>query len=314
MTVDTRPAPAGSPPPLAAPSMRNRHGRRLAGALARQVTMLAAALAFAIPLIWLLLAPTKSRAELSERAPLAFGDLRNVGNAWSNLISYGDGIFGAWIVNSLLYAAASVVVALLTCVPAGYAMAMYVFRGRKIVLIGTLIMMLVPAAALVLPLFLEMAALDLVDTAWSVILPLGLFPFGVYLAFLYYQANLPLELVEAGRLDGCSEARLFWSIGLPLGRPAVGVVGFFAFIQAWNNYFLPFVMFSDDRNYNLQLGLGSLISSTGAINASRGASNLPIHGPEVALAAVITAAPILLVFVFAQRYLVAGQVSGSVKG
>jgi multiple sugar transport system permease protein len=74
-------------------------------------------------------------------------------------------------------------------------------------------MMLVPAAALVLPLFLEMAALDLVDTPWSVILPLGLFPFGVYLAFLYYQANLPRELIEAGRLDGCSEARLFLSIG-----------------------------------------------------------------------------------------------------
>jgi multiple sugar transport system permease protein len=147
-----------------------------------------------------------------------------------------------------------------------------------------------------------------------VILPLGLFPFGVYLAFLYYQASLPLDLLEAGRLDGASEARLFLSVGLPIGRPAVGVVGFFAFIQAWNNYFLPFVMFSDDRNYNLQLGLGALISSTGAINASRGASNLPIYGPEVALAAVVTAAPILLIFLFAQRYLVAGQVSGSVKG
>jgi multiple sugar transport system permease protein len=276
--------------------------------------MTLAALAFAVPLLWLLLAPTKSREELSARPPLAFGSLGDVANAWGNLIQYGDGIFGTWILNSLVYAAASVAIALVTCVPAGYAMAMYSFPGRTVALVGTLVMMLVPAAALVLPLFLEMAALDLVDTPWSVILPLGLFPFGVYLAFLYYQANLPRELVEAGRLDGCSEARLFVSIGLPLGRPGVGVVGFFAFIQAWNNYFLPFVMFSDDRNYNLQLGLGSLISSTGAINASRGASDLPIYAPEVALAAVITAAPILLVFLFAQRYLVAGQVSGSVKG
>lgn len=308
MTVDTRHVP-----PMAAPPRTGRR-RRLVGSLARQVTMVAAALAFAVPLLWLVLAPTKSRRELSERAPLAFGSLRNVGNAWGNLIGYGDGIFGTWLLNSLGYAMASVLIALLTCVPAGYALAMYGFRGRKVALVGTLIMMLVPAAALVLPLFLEMAALELVDTAWSVILPLGLFPFGVYLAFLYYQANLPLELLEAGRLDGASEARLFWSVGLPLGRPAVGVVGFFAFIQAWNNYFLPFVMFSDDRNYNLQLGLGTLISSTGAINASRGASDLPIYGPEVSLAAVITAAPILLIFLFAQRYLVAGQVSGSVKG
>jgi multiple sugar transport system permease protein len=280
----------------------------------RVLVMTVAAAGFAVPLLWLLVAPSKSPDDLRSRSPLAWGDVGGYARAWTNLNSYGDGIITTWILNSAYYTAAAVLIAVLTCLPAGYTLAMYDFRGRRAILNATLVMMLVPSAALVLPLFLQMVNLRLVNTAWSVILPLGLFPFGVYLSFLYYQSNLPRELVDAARVDGCTELRVFRSIGVPLGRPAIGVIGFFAFVQAWNNYFLPFVMFSDDRQYNLQLGLGALIGSTGAINPSRGATSVEIFAPEVALAALLAAAPILVIFMFAQRALVAGQVSGAVKG
>lgn len=297
---------------------QNRRQRPAVGVLVGRATrvtvMLLAAVAFGLPLLWLVLAPSKSREALATGHPLSFGSLDGYATAWNNLQYFNDGQIVTWIVNSILYAGAAVAIALLTCIPAGYAMATYDFVGRRTILVATLIAMIVPSAALVLPLFLEMAALNLTNTVWSVILPLGLFPFGVYLSYLYYVTTLPRDLQEAARVDGASEARIFWSIGLPLGRPALGVVGFFSLVQAWNNYFLPFVMLTDDSLYSLQLGLQALISGTGAINSSRGATTLPIYAPEAALAALVAAAPVLLVFLFAQRYLVAGQVAGSVKG
>jgi multiple sugar transport system permease protein len=153
----------------------------------------------------------------------------------------------------------------------------------------------------------------LIDTIWSVILPSAFFPFGVYLAYLYYNNNIPRSLIEAARIDGASELRTFLFVGLPLGRPALGLVGFFCFVQAWNQYFLPYVMLSDDSLYNLQLGLQSLIGSTGAVNPSYGATTLPVYQPEAALAALVTVAPVLIIFAFGQRYLRAGQTNGAVK-
>jgi multiple sugar transport system permease protein len=182
------------------------------------------------------------------------------------------------------------------------------------VLNATLLTMIIPQAALILPLYLEMVQFGLIGTVWSVILPSAFFPFGVYLSYLYYNDSVPRSLLEAARTDGASELRIFWSLGLPLGRPALGLIGFFCFVQAWNQYFLPFVMFSSDNLYNLQLGLQTLISSTGAVNPSYGPTTLPVYQPEAALAAILTVAPTLVVFVVAQRYLRASQVRGAVKG
>ena len=278
------------------------------------VVLLVSAAAFVIPVIWLLLAPTHSRAGLTAGSSLSFGSVHDLRQAWVNLMSYQDGQVLRWLLNSVGYSAGAVLLALIMAAPAGYALAMYDFPGRRAVLNATLLTMIIPQAALILPLYLEMVQFGLIGTVWSVILPSAFFPFGVYLSYLYYNDSVPRSLLEAARTDGASELRIFWSLGLPLGRPALGLIGFFCFVQAWNQYFLPFVMFSSDNLYNLQLGLQTLISSTGAVNPSYGATTLPIYQPEAALAAILTVAPTLVVFVVAQRYLRAGQVVGAVKG
>ncbi|MEU7746936.1 carbohydrate ABC transporter permease [Nonomuraea sp. NPDC049158] len=271
------------------------------------------ALACALPLVWLVLAPTKSDAEITGRHPLSFGSLGGYLAAWRNLTTFNDGVIYQWIGNSVLYTGGAVLLSVTTSLLAGYALAATKIAGRRVILLSTLLAMIVPPAALVLPLFLEVNAVQLTGTAWSVILPAGLYPFGVYLAFIYFSTLLPREVLEAARIDGCSEAALFARVALPLGKPLIALLTFFAFIGNWSNYFLPFVMLGDDETFNLPVGLGVLISGSPALNPALGGSDLPIHRPEAAITGVLTVVPVALVFLFAQRHLVRGLLDGAVK-
>jgi ABC-type sugar transport system, permease component len=280
---------------------------------ARVLFLLVLAVFFAVPLIWLLMVPTKTDGELSSRNPMAFGSLHNVARAWTNLMSYNHGEILLWLQNSVLYSVIGVAIAVVIALPAGYSLAVYRFRGRKLILLLTVMAMIVPVAATVLPIYRELSLVHLPDTRWSVILPTAFFPFGVYLSYLHYQSGLPVELLESARLDGASELRVFRSIGLPLGKPAIALTTFFAFVASWNNYFLPYIMLVDDKLFTLQLGIATLLSSSNAINASN-VSNLPIHRPEAALAALISVIPIGLFFLAFQRVLGRGVLTGAVKG
>jgi len=271
------------------------------------------AVAFSVPLLWLLLAPTKTEAELGSLPSLAFGSFQNVGAAWTNLMSFSDGILLTWLANSVFYSVAGVVIAVVASIPAGYALAMFEFRGRSTIVVLTLIGMILPTAATVIPIYQELALVGLTNTFWAVILPSGFFPFGVYLTFLHFQTALPRELVEAARMDGASDLRIFVALGLPLARPAAALVTFFAFVATWNNYFLPHVMLVNDRLYPLQLGIATLLNSAPVINSSN-QSDLPIHKPEAALAALVAIVPIAIFFFVFQRAIGTGMLSGAVKG
>lgn len=279
----------------------------------RVLLLLAFGIYCMIPLLWLLLAPSKTDAQIVGDAPLGFGSLSGYAAAWENLVSYSSGIIFQWMLNSAWYSAASLVITLATCLMAGYALAVSRIPWRKPLLILTLVTMMIPPTALVLPLFLEFNAVRLTNTPWSVILPASFYPFGVYLAFIYFSTSLPKGLLEAARLDGCSEWGLFRRIALPLATPLVGLLAFFSFVANWNNYFLPYVMLSRQDAFNLPVGLGALISGTPALNPASGGSNLDIHRPEVALAGLIVVVPIAIIFLFCQRYLVQGILAGSVK-
>ncbi|MGK9146050.1 carbohydrate ABC transporter permease [Plantibacter flavus] len=288
-----------------------RHGS-LVGRGARIVLLLLVGVAFAAPLFWLVLAPTKTESELTSLPPLAFGSFENVGTAWNNLMSFNDGMLLLWLTNSIAYSVAGVIIAVVAAIPAGYALAMYSFRGRQLVLTLTLIGMILPTAATVIPIYRELALVGLTNTAWAVILPSAFFPFGVYLTYLHFQTALPRELVEAAKVDGASELRVFLSLGLPLAKPAVALVTFFAFVATWNNYFLPYVMLVNDKLYTLQLGIATLLNSAPVINASN-QSDLPIHKPEAALAALVAIVPIAIFFFVFQRFIGTGMLSGAVK-
>jgi multiple sugar transport system permease protein len=172
--------------------------------------------------------------------------------------------------------------------------------------------MIMPATALVLPLFLEANAAHAVGTAWSVILPFSFFPFGVYLAYIFYSSSVPKDLLAAARIDGCNEWNVFRRVALPLARPIIALVTFFAFVANWNNFFLPFVMLPNSNNYPLPVGLQDLLAATPAFNPGQG-GQVPIYRPELAIATIVAMAPVLIVFLFAQRSLVSGMLAGATK-
>ena len=283
------------------------------GRILRVLVLLLIGVAFAVPLVWLVLAPTKTEAELTSMTPLAFGSFENVGAAWANLMSFNDGQLLVWLANSIGYSVAGVLIAAFAAIPAGYALAIYRFRGRQVVLVLTLIGMILPTAATVIPIYRELALIGLSNTIWAVILPSAFFPFGVYLTYLHFQTALPRELIEAAKVDGASDIRVFLALGLPLARPAISLVVFFAFVATWNNYFLPYVMLVNDKLYTLQLGISTLLNSAPVINSSN-QSNLPIHKPEAALAALVAIVPIAIFFLAFQRVIGAGMLAGAVKG
>ena len=171
-----------------------------------------------------------------------------------------------WLKNSAIYSFGGTALALLAAIPAGYGLALTQFIGRRTLLGITLVVMIMPATALVLPLFLEASAVHLIGTAWSVILPFAFFPFGVYLAYIYFSSTIPKDLLAAARIDGASEWGVFRHVALPLARPIVALVAFFAFVADWNNYYLPFVMTYDNSQYPVTVGLQVLISSSEVFN------------------------------------------------
>jgi multiple sugar transport system permease protein len=273
--------------------------RRRAALGVRAVVLLAFALFFVVPLIWLVLAPTKTDYELLTRNPLAVGSLHNLWVAWRSVDGFSNHVYRRWLENSLLYSLSATTITLATGIPAGYGLAFGRFPGRRLILRLTLVALIMPSAALVLPIFLELNAVHLIGSIFSIILPFSFFPFGVYLAYIYYATALPPGLLDAARVDGCGEWAAFRRVGIPLAKPVVALVFFFSFVANWNNFFLPYVFLSDERQLPIQVGLSDLFRSS---------------RPAVALAALVAAMPVAVVFVVSQRALVRGLVGGATKG
>ncbi|WGL50556.1 carbohydrate ABC transporter permease [Nocardioides sp. BP30] len=287
--------------------------QRWAGRSLVAVVLIVFGLFFLVPVIWLLLAGTKTNHQLVDGNPFSFGSLSALRHNWDALMSFQSGSFKTWMKNSVLYAGLALVITLVVSIPAGYALAKLDFKGRRPLLIVTLVVMLMPTSALVLPIFLEVNYVHLVNTPLSVILPFSFFPFGVYLAYIYFADAVPSELLEAAKIDGCSEVRTFTAIALPLGMPVVALVGFFSFVQNWNNFFLPYVMLPRSDAYPMQVGLTQMLTSTPNFNPVVGAS-AEVSPPELVLATLVSAAPVLVIFLLAQRYVVSGLTAGATKG
>ena len=268
---------------------------------------------YGIPLLWLFIAGTRSDGSLLSDAPFALGTWESLSRSWTNLTTYNNFQIGTWAMNSAIYAVSGVALSLLASIPAGYALALSEFPGRKLILVLTLIAMITPSSAVVLPIFIELKLLGLNNTYAGLILASGFFPFGVYLAYIYFSSSLPKGVMDSGRVDGCNPFQLFTKIALPLARPIIALVAFFSFLAIWSNYFLAFVLLSDDRLYNLPVGLTSLISSSGALS-NLPSNDVPIKKPEVILAAILVVLPVILIFLVAQRFVRSGTLSGAEKG
>jgi multiple sugar transport system permease protein len=287
--------------------------RPIAGRIVTALVLGLFVLFFLVPVVWLFLAATKDARGLVHDGPFSPGSLSALRANWHALMTFQDGAIKTWMTNSVLYAGMALVLTLLVSVPAGYALAKMRFRGRRVLLIATLVVMLMPSTSLVLPIFLEVNLAGLVNTPLSVVLPYSFFPFGVYLTYIYFSTAMPSELLEAAKIDGCGELRTFVSVVLPLSTPVVALVGFFSFVQNWNNFFLPYVMLPGSDAYPMQVGLTQMLASTPNFNPVVGA-NAAVSPPELVLATLVSIAPVLLVFLVAQRFLVTGLTAGATKG
>jgi len=259
---------------------------------------------FLTPLWWVFVASTKTRSELASTFGLWFStDFRLFENV-GNLFSENGGVFLRWGLNSFVYAGVGGALGTLIAAMMGYALGKYTFRARNAMFNVILGGILMPATALALPLFLLFNSVNMVDTFWAVFLPSLVSPFGVYLGRIYASSAVPDELLEAARLDGASEFRTFFTIGLRLMSPALVTMFLFQFTQIWNNFFLPLVMLQNDKLYPVSLGLYSWNSQI-------------YYAPQlrilVVVGSMIAIVPVVIAFLLLQRYWRAGLAEGSVK-
>jgi multiple sugar transport system permease protein len=283
----------------------NRHFTR--GSIVTNAVMALLAFYCLLPFWWLLVASTKDNDGLFSSAPLWFANQFALFGNLSSLFTENDGIYLRWLANSMFYAVAIGIGATAVAATAGYAFAKLRFPGRNALFATLLGLIMVPGTALVLPTYLLMSKAGLVDTVWAVILPSLLNPFGVYLLRVYAHDAVPDEMLEAARVDGASEFRIFTSVALPTMRPALVTVLLFTMVASWNNFFLPLVMLSNDRLLPLTVGLRSWYESATLGNAGGASFNVIIVGAMVAIV------PLIAAFLMLQRYWRGGLTMGSLR-
>ncbi|MFD1050974.1 carbohydrate ABC transporter permease, partial [Kibdelosporangium lantanae] len=189
---------------------------------------------------------------------------------------------------------------------AGYGLAKYRFPGRRAVFAVILGAIAIPGTALAVPTFLLFSKLGLTNTPWAIIIPSLVSPFGLYLIWIYATDAVPDELLEAARIDGAGEVRIFLTVVLRLLAPGIVTVGLFAVVSTWNNYFLPLIMLSDPKWYPLTVGLNQW--SAQAI----GAGAEPVYH-LVVTGSLLTIVPLVIAFLLLQRFWQSGLSAGSVK-
>lgn len=256
-----------------------------------------------IPVAWVYIAASKSRGELFTTFTFAPGT-----GLWENLVSvfaYENGQYLLWCLNSLLYSGVASLLSVLVSAMAGYALAKYTFPGRSVIFFSFLVGILIPGIVLSVPQYLLLSGVGLAGTHLSVLLPSIVSPFGIYLCRVYAMSAVPHETLEAARIDGAGEWRIFRLIVLPLMVPGMVTVFLLHFIGTWNNFLLPYIMLSDQDLYPLTVGLFTLLS--------KGSSTPALYSVAITGAA-ISIIPLVALVLSLQRYWRLDLISGGIKG
>ncbi|MFB6555505.1 carbohydrate ABC transporter permease [Streptomyces sp. NPDC056405] len=304
------PRPAAAAKPTAAPRLRAARRPHSPGRPRRSIllTVLTGVVLLysLVPLLWLVISATKTQQGLARSFGLWFdGDFA----LWDNItetLTYQDGVFGRWVLNTLLYVVVGAGGATLLAVLGGYALAKFDFPGKRAVFAVVIGAVAVPTTALAVPTFLLFSKIGLTDTPWAIILPSLISPFGLYLMWVFAAEAVPAELMEAARIDGASELRTFFQVALPLLAPGTVTVLLFTTVATWNNYFLPLIMLKDPDWYPLTLGLDAW-NKQAATAGGEAVFNLVVTG------SLLTIAPLIAAFLLLQKYWQSGLAAGSVK-
>ncbi|NEA48719.1 carbohydrate ABC transporter permease [Streptomyces sp. SID10815] len=303
-TSPTNTAPAIVPAPLpAAPGKRGGRfrigaGQQLKGGPLTYVALIVVGLGSVFPLYWTLVAASNDQQRVLDNPP----PLLPGGKLWHNLqAAWEQANLGKAIVNSVIVAGCITAATLFFCTLAGYAFAKMRFRGRGALMTAVIATLTIPPQLSVVPLFMMMSDIGWGGKLESVIFPTLVGAFGVFFMRQYLLEALPYELIEAAKVDGASNIRIVWNVVLPAARPAMMVLGMLTFVQAWNDFFWPFLALNQE-NPTLQVALGQLSAS---------------YTPDqsiVMAGALISTLPLLLVFVVFGKQIVGGIMAGAVKG
>ena len=261
------------------------------------VVLAALAFFFIFPLYWILTGSLKTAAVINDAVPQWFP----VSPTLDNYQRLFDNPALLWLFNSV---AMAVLAMALTCVTAsmpGYALAKKRFAGRALLFSIFICAMALPTQVILIPLHREMSFLNLHDSMWAVILPTVGWPFGVFL-MKQFSENIPGELLEAARIDGAGEIRMFTEIVLPIIKPGIGALAIFTFINCWNDYFLQLIMLNSRTKLTISLGIAKLQAEM--------STDFGLIMAGAALAAV----PIITIFLMFQKYFTKGITMGAVKG
>ena len=307
MVSTTPTTPRGANAATAPTARMRRSGRAKAASGAGtglfHVVSATAAMLFLAPLLYAALNSIKTPAEANAQPPTWFPESFSLAN-YGQLAAYGQGV-GTYLLNSVVLSAATVAFTVVACVLAGYGFARFTFRGRGLLFGTTLVILMVPYASILLPLYIVLGWLGLQNTVIGVALVLTMFqlPFGVFLMRNSFE-SIPRELEEAALVDGANAVSAMRYISLPLVAPGVATVALFSFIASWNEFLAPLIFLTGTDNYTLPIMLTNIRSNAygdvdfGALQAG----------------VVVAVLPTVVVYLLLQRYYVAGLVNGALRG
>jgi multiple sugar transport system permease protein len=301
VTAERRPITAASR--RSHPERVQSGNRKERGAFWPTAILIAGAVYCLIPLLWVIVASTKSSRELF--TTFTFFPGSGLGENLTTLFTYNNGVFFSWILNTLLFAGVGAIVSTGVSGLAGYAFAKFSFRGKGVMFKILLAGVLVPGITLSIPQYFIMANLGLTNTYWAVLLPVLISPFGIFLSRIYAASAVPDEMLEAARIDGANEFTILRRIVFPIMVPGLVTVFMLQFVGIWNNFLLPYLMLSGEDKYPLTVGLFTLMS--------RGTNEPALH-TAVITGAAVSVIPLILLMLWLQRYWKLDLISGGLKG
>jgi multiple sugar transport system permease protein len=299
-----------TPGRTAATRVANRH--RLSNRRSNLLTlaMLALLIYFLLPLFWLFVASTKTTGNLFSTFGLWFAKDFSLLSNVRQTFTHDGGVYGRWLLNTIFYSVVSAGGAAFLAALGGYGFAKYRFRGNNALFGLVLGSIMVPTTALAIPTYLLFSKIGLVNTPWAIILPSLVSPFGLYLMRIYAQDAIPDTLIEAGRIDGAGEFRIFFQVALRSLAPGVVTVLLFTLVATWNNYFLPLIMLNNPSLYPVTVGLAAWQSQSAGGGSGSTGELLAL----VVTGSLLSVIPLIAAFLMLQRYWQSGLTAGGVKG
>lgn len=259
-----------------------------------------------VPILWLVINSTKTQANIFESFGFWFARpfefFHTFGNLFRNVD--GDGTYSTWFWNTVEYSVVSGIGATALAAFGGYGFARFSFRGSKLLFALVIAGLLIPVTLVAVPLYLAYAKVHLINSIWGMILPSMVSAVGLYLMRTYVELSIPHDLLDAARIDGASEVRIFFRVALPLMVPGLMTVLLLSVAGTWNNYILPLIIFSNSNLFPVTVGMGLWSQHA----TTSGDTNLY---PLLVLGGLVTIIPMIALFALLQRYWRGGLLLGS---